>query len=94
MSKKDRFLFDPLEDELVGDEMLNFIGKNTLGQQQSLAMDDFESFKDVKKEKKICSYYLEKDLVQRLKGLAHLTELSYSRVVSKAISEYVEEYGF
>lgn len=47
-----------------------------------------------KTEKKIVSYYLELELIDRLKNLADDQGSFYSSVVSKAIEAWVEYHGY
>ncbi len=93
MSKKDRFRFDPLSEEFSVVDSLDFIGSGILEKPVHLP-DPAVTYSDEKREKKIYSYYLEIDLAKRLKRLARLTENSYSGLVTQAIREYVEEYGY
>ena len=94
MSKKNRFRFDPLSEEFSVVDSLDFIGTTTLEKTSQFVVDDMICEEDEKKEKKIYSYYLEKDVVKRLKRFARLTEKTYSSVVNRAILEYVDEFGY
>ncbi|MDX1619067.1 MAG: hypothetical protein R3224_09795 [Balneolaceae bacterium] len=45
-------------------------------------------------EKKIVSYYLDKDLISRLKALANDQNTYYSSVVSSALEFWVKKHGY
>ncbi|MDX1672219.1 MAG: hypothetical protein R3211_07740 [Balneolaceae bacterium] len=45
-------------------------------------------------EKKIVSYYLEKQLVKRLKVFAKEQNMYYSAVVSDALEYWIEDHGY
>lgn len=53
-----------------------------------------ESESDKQSDKKIVSYYLDKELINRLKNLADDQNSYYSAVVSAAIRHWVEKHGF
>lgn len=50
--------------------------------------------KEKQPEKKIASYYLEKDLISHLKQLADDYGIYYSRFVSDAIKHWLEEHNY
>lgn len=45
-------------------------------------------------EKKIVSYYLEKDLIERVKGMADDNGSYYSALVGEALRRWVEKHGY
>lgn len=94
MSKNDRFRFDPLSEEFSVVESLDFIGSSTLKEPPTLDERENDTYQEEKTEKKIYSYYLEKDVVSRLKRFARLTENTYSSIVNRAINDYVEGFGY
>lgn len=91
MSKKRSLGSDPLlGDTSVSQEVLGFIGqvaKAPLGKESKSPQDE-------KSDKKIVSYYIEKDLVKDIKQLSKLTDRCYSSLVSQAIRSFVKQYEF
>lgn len=53
-----------------------------------------EPAEDQAPQKKVASYYLEVDLIDRLKRYSENFHRSYSAVVTDAISDYVSKKGF
>lgn len=87
----------PLEHEPVDIGMLDFIGrapeKAVKPRPIKASMAD-KSHDEQKADKKIVSYYVEKDIIKRVKALATLTERSYSSLVAEALRKLLREYGF
>jgi hypothetical protein len=44
--------------------------------------------------KTVVSYYIEEQLVGRIKKLAHITDQSYSSVATNAFTDYLQKEGF
>ena len=96
MPDRKSFRYDPLQLEATPAESLRFIGgghdKHVRHVTDNSSISANET--DEKKEKKIVSYYIELDLVHRLKQLADITNQCYSGIVSNAIREFVEQYEY
>jgi hypothetical protein len=93
MPDRKGFRYDPLQLEATPAESLRFIGGGH-DKQVGHVTNSSSSDTDEKKEKKIVSYYIELDLIQRLKQLADITNQCYSGIVSSAIREFVEQYKY
>jgi len=44
--------------------------------------------------KEVVSYYVEKQIIDRIRTFAHITEQSYSAVAINAFTEYLQKEGF
>jgi hypothetical protein len=93
MPDRKGFRYDPLQLEATPAESLGFIGG---GQNKHIrpVTNNLSNETEEKKEKKIVSYYIELDLIKRLKRLADITNQCYSGIVSNAIREFVEQYKY
>ncbi|HKJ32190.1 MAG TPA: hypothetical protein VKA34_10195 [Balneolales bacterium] len=93
MSKKRSLGSDPLFHELtVSQKAFDFIGRSASESVENHGSEQNLNESDEKSDKKIVSYYLEKDLIKEIKTLAHLTNQCYSRLVSRAIRLYMEHH--
>ncbi len=87
----------PLEHEPSDIGLLDFIGRSpekAVKPRPLKVPEADKSHNDHKIDKKIVSYYVEKDIIKRVKALATLTERSYSSLVAEALRNLLREYGF
>ena len=87
----------PFEHESSDIGLLDFIGRGIDESVTPVAIEipEIETvLTEIKHDKKTVSYYLETDLVKRVKALATLTEQSYSSLVTEALRKLLKEYGF
>lgn len=88
----------PLEHESTDLGLLDFIGRDSDKSLMpvSIKLPDGNDVtpKGDKHNKMTVSYYVDEDLVKRIKALATLTERSYSSLASEAFRMILRQYGF
>jgi|GEM_PF-3194826 len=87
----------PLEHEPSDIGLLDFIGRSpekAVTPRPLKAPEIDKSHNDHKADKKIVSYYVDKDVIKRVKALATLTERSYSSLAAEALRNLLRNYGF
>lgn len=88
----------PLEHESTDVGLLDFIGreneKSMMPVSITLSGVDHTIHREDKHSKTTVSYYLEEDLIKRVKALATLTERSYSSLAAEALRMILRQYGF
>lgn len=87
----------PLEHKSSDLGLLDFIGRGSDNSMLPVAIKTSDTeipHIGEKHNKKTVSYYLDSDLVKRVKALATLTEQSYSSLVTEALKMLFRKYGF
>lgn len=93
MSRKKSLGHNPLGFSGFDQDSLQFIGSKS-DQHHSQYHGHHQHDHHKHAEKKVVSYYLEVNLVRRLKRIAHSEGRYYSSLVSEAVENLIDEYDF
>ena len=87
---------NPLEERGRFTQTLDFIGSNGsngfTSDNETASSNTNHRVLRKKAQKKVVSYYLEVDLIRRLKMLANYQDYCYSGLVSEALWQYIENF--
>lgn len=93
MSKKKSLGHNPLGTSDIDHNKLRFIGSGS-GQHDDITPENLHDSNKSRVEKKAVCYYLEVQLVRRLKKIAHSEGRYYSHMVSEAVENLLNEYEY
>lgn len=74
--------------------LLDFIGRGQKATEKHEKPEQKTEVTEVQPSKKIVSYYLDNDVVRKLKFLATITDRSYSSLVEEGLKKLLQDYGF